>query len=333
MYSGSDLGLNISRNLVQLRGGDIGVHSREGSGAIFGFFFRVRQTDHPANDRYSEWNHHQEESVRGQLWMDGLDVNEESKWVLADSFHETPLCERGRGPRPPRSLQECKQDKSEGDSKCAKETLGQECGDGVIMASVDKSFDPSTTSEETTNRREATERHVPQSGRQANDLQEPSERKPQGKLEALPLRSPVSDGRRHVLLVEDNTKNQRIIQRKLSSKEFRVSTTNNNREAFEFIAASFEKDRQRQDEAVDVVLMDQEMPIMDDNAATAQDREIEREMGREDRVPIVGVSANVRKEHLQAMIDYGVNEYITKPCSFEDMVKQVQKIMRENIDG
>jgi DNA-binding response OmpR family regulator len=32
------------------------------------------------------------------------------------------------------------------------------------------------------------------------------------------------------------------------------------------------------------------------------------------------------------MIDHGVNEYITKPYSFEDMVRQVQKIMRENID-
>jgi signal transduction histidine kinase len=41
IYGGSGLGFNISRNLVQLRGGDIGVHSREGSGAIFGFFFNI----------------------------------------------------------------------------------------------------------------------------------------------------------------------------------------------------------------------------------------------------------------------------------------------------
>jgi CheY-like chemotaxis protein len=60
---------------------------------------------------------------------------------------------------------------------------------------------------------------------------------------------------------------------------------------------------------------------------------MEREMGREVRVPIVGVSANVRKEQLQAMIDHGMDEYITKPYSFEDMVKQVQKILGDDIDG
>jgi CheY-like chemotaxis protein len=325
--------LNISRKLVQLHGGDIGVHSKEGSGATFGFFFRVRQTDHPANDRHSEWNHHQEESVRGQVWMDGLDVAEESSSEKTKSSCETPLCERERVLRPPTSLQECEQDKSEEDSECAEETLGRKkTDDGVVMASVDKGFDPSTTSEETTGRREAAERCMLRSGRQMNDLQEPLEQQPQGKLETLPLRTPMSDGPRHVLLVEDNTINQCLIQRKLSSKNFRVSTANNGREAVEFIATAFEKQSQRQDEAVDVVLMDQEMPIMDGNAATAQIRKIEREMGREVRVPIIGVSANVRKEQLQAMIDHGVDEYITKPYSFEDMVKQVQKILGDNID-
>jgi hypothetical protein len=63
--------------------------------------------------------------VRGQLWMDGLDVTEESNSEKAKSSHETPLCERERGSRSPRSLQECEQDKSEGDRECAKETLAK----------------------------------------------------------------------------------------------------------------------------------------------------------------------------------------------------------------
>jgi CheY-like chemotaxis protein len=53
--------------------------------------------------------------------------------------------------------------------------------------------------------------------------------------------------------------------------------------------------------------MDQEMPIMDGNAATAQIREIKPEIGQEVRVPIVGVSANVRQEQLQATIDHGLD--------------------------
>lgn len=230
-------------------------------------------------------------------------------------------------------MQECEQDKAEEDSECAKEILGQSSGDGVVMASVEKSFDPLTTSEETTDRQAAIERHMSRSGRQANNSQELSIQQPYGKLEALPLRTPVSGGRKHVLLVEDNAINQRIIQRKLISKNFCVSTANNGREAVEFITAAFENESQRQDEAVDVVLMNQEMPIMDGNAATAQIRKIEREIGREVRVPIVGVSANVRKKQLQATIDHRMDEYITKPYSFEDSVKQVQRILGDNMDG
>jgi hypothetical protein len=56
-------------------------------------------------------------------------------------------------------------------------------------------------------------------------------------------------------------------------------------------------------------------------------------MKREVRVLVVSGSTNVRKKQLQAMIDHGMNEYTTKLYSFEDMVKQVQKILGENMDG
>ncbi|KAJ5982752.1 CheY-like superfamily [Penicillium sp. IBT 35674x] len=51
LYGGSGLGLNISRNLCHLHGGDIGVSSREGEGSTFGFFFRVRRSVDANYDR------------------------------------------------------------------------------------------------------------------------------------------------------------------------------------------------------------------------------------------------------------------------------------------
>jgi signal transduction histidine kinase/CheY-like chemotaxis protein len=333
IYGGSGLGLNISRKLVQLHGGDIGVHSKEGSGATFGFFFRVRQTDSPTNDHSSERDKHQEESARGQLRIDGLDVAEESNSGEAQDSHEARVDEQEGRSRSLTDSQECAQDEAEKDSECVKEKADEHLSDGGVMADVDKSPGLSINNGETTVQQEAAERHAPPLGGRIDSVQKPSGQQPQGKPEEPPLKTLVSGGRRHVLLVEDNVVNQRIIQRKLSDKKFRVSTANNGREAVEFMAAAFEKENQQQGEAIDMVLMDQEMPVMGGNAAAAQIRDIEREKGRKIRMPILGVSANVREEQLQAMINHGMDGYITKPYSFEDMVKRIRKILGENVEG
>lgn len=50
VYGGSGLGLNISRKLCHLHGGEIGVASKEGSGSTFGFFFKARKTEPAPED-------------------------------------------------------------------------------------------------------------------------------------------------------------------------------------------------------------------------------------------------------------------------------------------
>jgi CheY-like chemotaxis protein len=91
-------------------------------------------------------------------------------------------------------------------------------------------------------------------------------------------------------------------------KNFRVSTANNGREAVEFVTAAFHKENEQNGEAVDMVLMD---------------------LG----VPILGVSANLRQEQRQAMLNNGMDGYLTKPYSFEDMMSQIREILGENEDG
>jgi CheY-like chemotaxis protein len=81
-----------------------------------------------------------------------------------------------------------------------------------------------------------------------------------------------------------------------------------------------------------MVLMDLEMLIMNGNAAAAQIREIEKEKGREVSVPILGVSANLRQEQRQAMLNNGVDGYLTKPYGFEDMMSQIRGILGKNGD-
>ncbi|KAJ6034438.1 hypothetical protein N7460_008613 [Penicillium canescens] len=49
VYGGSGLGLNVSRKLCHLHGGEIGASSREGEGSTFGFFFKVRLEVKPSS--------------------------------------------------------------------------------------------------------------------------------------------------------------------------------------------------------------------------------------------------------------------------------------------
>lgn len=47
MYGGSGLGLNISRKLCHIHGGEVGVASKLNCGSTFGFFFRVKRSEQP----------------------------------------------------------------------------------------------------------------------------------------------------------------------------------------------------------------------------------------------------------------------------------------------
>lgn len=104
--------------------------------------------------------------------------------------------------------------------------------------------------------------------------------------------------RAHILLVEDNIVNQRIVVRKLENEGYRVTAANNGKEAVETVESAPKSSISDQG-AFDVCLMDMEMPIMDGNTATKIIRELERQ-GEIEHIPILGVTANVRhKQQLE----------------------------------
>jgi CheY-like chemotaxis protein len=98
--------------------------------------------------------------------------------------------------------------------------------------------------------------------------------------------------RQHVLLVEDNLINQKIVYRKLKSKGYSVTTANDGKEAAELIVGA-PKPSTGDKSAFDICLMDMEMPRMDGNTATKTIRELERQ-DQIEYIPILGVTANVR---------------------------------------
>lgn len=76
-------------------------------------------------------------------------------------------------------------------------------------------------------------------------------------------------------------------------KGFTVTVANNGKEAVGIV--------QQKNNGVQLVLMDQEMPVMDGQTAAREMRKLEEE-GKVERIPICGVTANVRSEQQDEMI-------------------------------
>jgi hypothetical protein len=72
MYGGSGLGLNISRKLCHLHGGEVGVASRIDHGSTFGFFFKVKRSEQPQD-------HHASTETEGSTPQDKLGEDPMSK--------------------------------------------------------------------------------------------------------------------------------------------------------------------------------------------------------------------------------------------------------------
>ena len=99
----------------------------------------------------------------------------------------------------------------------------------------------------------------------------------------------------HVLLVEDNIINQQVLGRQLRKAGCHVSVANHGLEALDAL------ERQR----FDIVLMDLEMPVLDGLGAMRRIRQREAVLGSTARLPIIAVTANVRKEQIDTAIGAG----------------------------
>jgi two-component system, sensor histidine kinase and response regulator len=75
--------------------------------------------------------------------------------------------------------------------------------------------------------------------------------------------------------------------------------------------------------AYDVVFMDCQMPEMDGFAATAAIRQREASMGR--HVPIIAMTANAMQGDREECLAAGMDDYVSKPVSFDSLVAMLRK--------
>ncbi|MCB1887301.1 MAG: response regulator [Rhodocyclaceae bacterium] len=121
----------------------------------------------------------------------------------------------------------------------------------------------------------------------------------------------------HVLLAEDHPVNQEIASAILRSLGCRVTTAGNGQQAVRACAS----------EAFDLILMDLQMPVMDGLTATSMIREAERAEAGERRVPIVALTANALKDDRDACAAAGMDDYLTKPVSRDQIAATLQRFL------
>ncbi|MBO4679607.1 MAG: response regulator [Lachnospiraceae bacterium] len=123
-----------------------------------------------------------------------------------------------------------------------------------------------------------------------------------------------------VLLVEDNELNCEIASGILKELGFEVTEADDGTKAVEIMQNAKPGD-------FDVILMDIQMPIMDGYAAT---REIRRIKNKEiSGIPIVAMTANAFEEDKQAAFDAGMNGHISKPVNIKKLIKMLQELLHE----
>ncbi|KAM3423816.1 hypothetical protein BST61_g1215 [Cercospora zeina] len=294
VYGGSGLGLNISRKICHLHGGEIGVNSKEGEGSTFGFFFKVKRCDLD-----SEFMEELQRENDIDASIKDLGIASPSDLDGVEPFEWTPSSRK----------------------QTSKDFSNKPGGNVVETAAIEpRPEDPHQAAERPNLSREQRRGQRMKS----QELQADGEAEPETKTR------PVADMKRsgsraHVLLVEDNVVNARIVFRKLEAKGFNVTTANNGKEAVDAVRAA-PKASTGDKLAFDVILMDQEMPVLDGNTASKKIRELERD-GLVEHIPILGVTANVRGAQLDEMLKSGMQDVISKPYKIEEMVDKIESVL------
>ena len=120
----------------------------------------------------------------------------------------------------------------------------------------------------------------------------------------------------HILIVEDNVINQKVVQSVLSKSHMILTVANNGKEAVEFMRTTKEN--------VDFIFMDINMPVMDGYRAT----ELIRNDNRFDDVVIVALTALVSEHEIEKMFDSGMNGYLPKPVRIEKLYSALEMFVK-----
>ncbi len=325
-YGGTGLGLAISAQLVQMMGGEIGVESKPGKGSTFWFIVRLEKQPAPAPDialpsenlagvrvliadasassrkilthQISAWGPTVEQAETGSQALTRL-----REAALRGRRFDLVMLDRALPETDSVQLaQEIKNDPQLADTRLvlltpvSQRTLDYNLQATGFAANLTKPvrysqlFDCfAALSTETLQ----TKRPTTASSRSAS-------------------RRPGHLDRGHVLIVEDNTVNQKVTKLQVESLGYRTDVTANGLTALQAVGRV----------PYSLILMDCQMPGMDGFAATAAIRVLE---GSKRHTPIIALTANALQGERERCLAAGMDDYLAKPVHLEALAAALER--------
>lgn len=123
-----------------------------------------------------------------------------------------------------------------------------------------------------------------------------------------------------VLFAEDNLINREIIVRFLQKEKCDIKTASNGIEAVELYSKN----------NFDIIILDIQMPVMDGSEAAQKIREIELKSGI--HTPIIALTAYAMKSDRDKFLSEGIDGYLPKPVSREELVAEMGKLLKNRTE-
>jgi signal transduction histidine kinase/CheY-like chemotaxis protein len=135
---------------------------------------------------------------------------------------------------------------------------------------------------------------------------------------------PIPSGHIHVLVVEDNELNQKVLAKRLTQFGCVVSIASDGAEALRKLKASDLSPGNPSGEHLDIVLMDWEMPIMDGLTACREIRAMEKDGRFKRHIEIIIITGNATKDHNDTAVRAGADAVMSKPLYPHELLSQMR---------